>query len=473
MQHPLTDSISTNEEAFILRALESGLRVDGRRLLEARPLRVDFGVGSGACEVRLGQTSVLATATAELVEPYPDRAAEGLLQFFVEFSPMASSVFEPGRPSEPAVELMRLLERTIRKSQAVDLEALCVVASKRVWSVRCDITVTDHRGNLTDAAVLAALAALRHLRLPSVAVTGNGDDAEVEVLPAERAEPQPLVFHHTPVAASLAFFRGAEGGAPLVLLDPTDREELVMLGSLVVVLNQHDELCALHKPGGLPVAPAQLLECVREAAAAVQPMREALETALALHHQQLQARAAALAKTGRVPTQREPPGDAAVSVSVPAALEDAPPPAAAAAAVVQPLTSAAPLPKQRLDGAKLGLDGKALLGTATVPTAAAATAAAAEVVPSDAAFLGGESAWDEAAPTAAVTPSAPASAAPAAAAAAAGAVDSDDEEETVTLDSTLEAPRVGTTRAAAPAANGGAGGAPKSGGKNKKKRRVG
>ena len=293
MQHPLSDTISTNEEAFILRALESGLRVDGRRLLEARPLRVEFGAGSGACEVRLGQTSVLATATAELVEPYPDRAAEGLLQFFVEFSPMASPVFEPGRPSEPAVELMRLLERTIRKSQAIDLEALCVVASKRVWSVRCDITVTDHRGNLTDAAVLAALAALRHLRLPGVAVSGNGDDAEVEVLSAECAEPQPLVFHHTPVAASLAFFRGAEGGAPLVLLDPSDREELVMLGSLVVVLNQHDELCALHKPGGLPLAPAQLLECVREAAAAVQPMREALETALALHHQQLPPRSRA------------------------------------------------------------------------------------------------------------------------------------------------------------------------------------
>ena len=336
MQHPLSDTISTNEEAFILRALESGLRVDGRRLLEARPLRVEFGAGSGACEVRLGQTSVLATATAELVEPYPDRAAEGLLQFFVEFSPMASPVFEPGRPSEPAVELMRLLERTIRKSQAIDLEALCVVASKRVWSVRCDITVTDHRGNLTDAAVLAALAALRHLRLPGVAVSGNGDDAEVEVLSAECAEPQPLVFHHTPVAASLAFFRGAEGGAPLVLLDPSDREELVMLGSLVVVLNQHDELCALHKPGGLPLAPAQLLECVREAAAAVQPMREALETALALHHQQLQARAAALAKTGRVPTQREPPGDAAVSVSVPAALEGAPPPLAARARGTRP-----------------------------------------------------------------------------------------------------------------------------------------
>ena len=170
MQHPLSDAISSNEEAFILRALEKGLRVDGRRLLEVRPIHIEFGAAvPGTCELRLGQTRVLATATAELVEPYQDRPAEGLLQFSVEFSPMDSPVFEPGRPSEAAVELTRLLERAIRKSQAIDVEALCVVPSKRVWSVRCDITVMDHRGNLTDAAVLAALAALRHLRLPGTA----------------------------------------------------------------------------------------------------------------------------------------------------------------------------------------------------------------------------------------------------------------------------------------------------------------
>jgi exosome complex component RRP45 len=209
MQHPVSDAISTNEEAFILRALEKGVRLDGRRLLEVRPVAIEFGAVAGTCEVRLGQTKLIATATAELIEPYPDRPAEGALQFFVEFSPMASPVFEPGRPSEPAVELMRLLERAIRKSQAIDLEALCVVPGKGVWSVRCDLTVTDHRGNLTDAAVVAALAALRHLRLPGTAVSGSGDDADVAVLPAEQAEPQPLVFHHMPIAATLAFFRGA------------------------------------------------------------------------------------------------------------------------------------------------------------------------------------------------------------------------------------------------------------------------
>ena len=61
MQHPLSDAISSNEEAFILRALERGLRVDGRRLLEVRPIHIEFGAAvPGTCELRLGQTRVLA-----------------------------------------------------------------------------------------------------------------------------------------------------------------------------------------------------------------------------------------------------------------------------------------------------------------------------------------------------------------------------------------------------------------------------
>ena len=98
---------------------------------------------------------------------------------------------------------MRLLERALRKSQAIDVESLCVVNAKHVWSVRCDVTVLDDGGNLADAALLAALAALRHLRLPAVRVDGTGDEASVRILTEEQGERQPLVFHHTPVSVSL------------------------------------------------------------------------------------------------------------------------------------------------------------------------------------------------------------------------------------------------------------------------------
>ena len=315
--------VPTCEADFILRALEGGLRVDGRRALELRPVNISFGNVVGSVEVHIGDTKVMAVATAELVEPYPDRPAEGVLQFNVELSPMASPAFEGGRPSELAIEMMRLLDRSIHKSQAVDIESLCVVAGKRVWSLRCDVTVLDDCGNMGDAANLAALAALKHFRLPAVSVLGTGDEATVHVLPTEQAEPQPLVFHHMPVAVTLAFFN-SKAGTLLHVLDPTDREELVMLGTLVVVLNQHQELCALHKLGGIPVGSGELLGCIKQVASMAPHLLQVLEQALQQHALKMEETAKILAKTGRLP-QRAPQSSAPQSSAPQSIAENAAP----------------------------------------------------------------------------------------------------------------------------------------------------
>jgi exosome complex component RRP45 len=298
-------SLSKAESSFILQAIGDGLRVDGRRPLEPRELSVAFGAEPGSVQVRLGDTKVLAVASAELIEPYADRPTEGMLQLFVELSAMAAPHFEPGRPSEAAVELMRMLERALRKSQAIDVEALCLVAGKHVWAVRCDVTVLDHCGGLTDACLFAALLALKHLRLPPVEVTGVGDQASAKVLPLEQGETTPLVFHHTPIAVSVALFRSTDGAALLHAVDPSEAEELVSLGLMTIVVNQAQELCALSKPGGLPVEGAQLLECVRDAATVVPKRLATLDAVLSAHAAQLAAAAEVLRRTGRTEKKRK------------------------------------------------------------------------------------------------------------------------------------------------------------------------
>ena len=50
-----------------------------------------------------------------------------------------------------SVELGRVVERGLRESRAIDTEALCIVAGEKVWSIRVDLHVLDHGGNLTDA----------------------------------------------------------------------------------------------------------------------------------------------------------------------------------------------------------------------------------------------------------------------------------------------------------------------------------
>lgn len=47
---------------------------------------------------------------------------------------MAGPEFAPGRPSDAAVELGRMMERNLRESRAVDTEGLCIVAGVKVRS---------------------------------------------------------------------------------------------------------------------------------------------------------------------------------------------------------------------------------------------------------------------------------------------------------------------------------------------------
>lgn len=263
MQRPTREIVSLSERAFLLGALAEGLRGDGRGPFDARRVRLWLGPAPGAVEVTLGDTRVLGRVTAELVEPFPDRPTEGSFAMTVELSPMASGAFEAGRPSPYAIELSRVIERAIVKSHAVDLEALCVLPGQKVWAVRCDVTVVDHCGNLLDACTLAAGVSLRHFRRPYVRIhrSEQGEATSVEVCAADVEEPEPLALRHMPLGFTFALVHEDDSSAPLVLLDASEREEAISSGSISVLLNQQGELCALHKAGGVAVAPEQIRAC--------------------------------------------------------------------------------------------------------------------------------------------------------------------------------------------------------------------
>lgn len=82
--------------------------------------------------MQLGGTRVLAAVAAGLEAPFSDRSREGALRFNLELSPMASPAFEAGRMGEDAVELARIVERAIKQSGAIDMEALCVLPGRKV-----------------------------------------------------------------------------------------------------------------------------------------------------------------------------------------------------------------------------------------------------------------------------------------------------------------------------------------------------
>ncbi|TFY50716.1 hypothetical protein EVG20_g11368 [Dentipellis fragilis] len=260
-------SPSIPEKEFLVASLAQNLRIDGRSLLEMRPTRV------------------LAHVDAKMVRPPPERPYEGIITVHSEISPMASSLYEPGRPSEEEVALSRMLDKVLRRSDTVDKEALCVLAGQRVWHLRLTIHCLADAGNLQDCACIAGIAALKHFRRPEVEVVGD----EIIVHPPTSRAPVPLAMHHTPLNLTFAFFPDASttsssssnapvdttsldgpvpsstSPAPQMLLDPSPLEATLASSTLALALNSQRELCVVHKAGGMPLSPADVLRAVNVA----------------------------------------------------------------------------------------------------------------------------------------------------------------------------------------------------------------
>ncbi|KAL1412495.1 3'-5'-exoribonuclease [Vanrija albida] len=260
------------QREFLVAALEQGKRLDGRLPLEQRPFTLTFGAELGSVECRLGKTAVLAQVTATIVKPRDDRPYEGFLVISSEISPMASSVFEAGRSSEDEVMITRLLEKSIRRTEAVDREALCILAGEKVWHLRLTLHFLSDSGNLLDCASLAAMTALRHFRKPEVEVIGG----EVIVHSPDERAPVPLAIHHTPLCLTFAYF---ENLSPI--LDPTHLEEVLASGTMTITLNAQRELCVLSKAGGTALAADEIMNIVRVGVERVRAIVKLMDEALA------------------------------------------------------------------------------------------------------------------------------------------------------------------------------------------------
>lgn len=173
---------------------------------------------------------------------------------------MASPAFEVGRPTETEVLLSRLLEKTLRRSSAVDTESLCLIAAQKVWSIRADVHVLSYDGNLIDTSCIAVIAALQHFRKPDVSIEGE----TVTVYTVAEREPVPLSLLHFPFCVTFSFYT-APDQEEIVLLDASLQEEQLREGSCTISMNRHGEICQIAKLGGVPIDGRVLLQCTNVA----------------------------------------------------------------------------------------------------------------------------------------------------------------------------------------------------------------
>ena len=223
-------------EEYAIELIERGKRIDGRNFDEFRKIEIKTNVAGkaeGSATVKLGETEVIAGVKMEIAEPFEDTPNEGVLVVNAEFSPLASPDFESGPPSENAIELARIVDRGIRESKAIKMDELVIEAGEKVWGIFIDIHFINHKGNLIDAAALAAITALLNTRVPKI--------VDEKIVRKEFEKKLPV--EHQPITVTVCKLGNK------YILDPLLEEENVLDAKLSVAVMEDDRICALQKQG--------------------------------------------------------------------------------------------------------------------------------------------------------------------------------------------------------------------------------
>lgn len=218
---------------YIMELASKGLRIDGRDFDSYRPISVEVGFAEkaeGSAKVILGATQVLVGVKISTGTPFPDTPDRGILITNAELVPTASPTFEPGPPDEKAIELSRIIDRTLRESGAIPFENLVIEEGKTVWEVWLDIHVIDYDGNLIDASMIGALAALLTTKIP-------------EDKFGYSSEPKPLGLRCLPLTATFVKI------GDYLMVDPNMVEEKLANVRITIGMNEKGVISSIQKSG--------------------------------------------------------------------------------------------------------------------------------------------------------------------------------------------------------------------------------
>ncbi|GMM40941.1 hypothetical protein FOG51_01801 [Hanseniaspora uvarum] len=273
--------LSNTEKKFIVDLLAQNQRLDGRKsLLETRNLNIqinpdtygDVYVSLITPEGKVG-TRVHCKITADIVKPKEKRPFEGSFYVNCEINGLTGLQFENySKPNSISAEgyYTRFLESMILRSNALDLEQLCIIAGEKVWDIRLDLHVLEYDGGFLECASIACLTSLLHFKRPYVEV--QNEKIHKVYTDLDDRDGVNLGVLHIPIAVKFNIFQqlpteelikqsnNTNSGKELVVIDCTVKEEMLSNGELLVALNKNREIVQFDKPGGVPLQTYRLLE---------------------------------------------------------------------------------------------------------------------------------------------------------------------------------------------------------------------
>jgi exosome complex component RRP42 len=236
---PSASALGSLTRKRIEELLNQGKRLDGRELTQFREIKIEsdiIGTAEGSAQVTLGKTVVMAGIKVSTGEPFPDTPENGVLIVNAELVPLASPEFETGPPNENAIELARVVDRSLRESEVVDLKALCLAPGKTVYVIFVDLYVLNHDGNLFDASTLAALSALMKTKFPKYSAKKDG------TIKPKSGETK-LELQGLPVSITAAKIQES------LVFDPSLHEEEAMDARITMTFDSEGDIRAIQKGG--------------------------------------------------------------------------------------------------------------------------------------------------------------------------------------------------------------------------------
>ncbi|KAE8994570.1 hypothetical protein PR003_g20444 [Phytophthora rubi] len=243
---------------YMRKCLANKVRPDSRTIEAARAVQLQTDVVHTAASsslVKLGKTSVLTAIKLAVGTPAVATPDQGEIAVQVHLSPLCSSRFTVGRPSEESQSISSQLSRIIVGSRVVEMENLSIVKGQSAWKLMLDVYCVDHDGNVLDAALTSIMAALKTLKLPATSV--NEADNVVSIV--SDGDATPLRVEHYAYATSFAVVEDT------VLIDPTSDEEDLASAVFSLSYSTNGQLCGVHKAGGTIVAPRVMQQCMQVA----------------------------------------------------------------------------------------------------------------------------------------------------------------------------------------------------------------
>jgi exosome complex component RRP43 len=242
-------------EEYYRKFLEQNVRPDGRGLTSVRKTVITLGSlnqsADGSSFVKIGSTTCVCGIRAEIGQ---SKYSQSSLALNVELSPLCSSKFIRGRPSEQAQVVAQSLNSLVKN--IINLEELkCNIVSggdedeSLSWYLWVDVCWLDYDGNIFDAAIISAIGALKNLTLPNIKKV-NG------LYCYTKERPNSLTLDEFPLSLTFSMMDR------FILCDPTFEEENLQSGTFTIVVNQSGEFISISKPNGFSLDEDQVKGCL-------------------------------------------------------------------------------------------------------------------------------------------------------------------------------------------------------------------